>query len=496
MHEILKMPRKKSFRILSQQPSVIPIFFATEMWERFGFYMIQGILILYMTSQIFQFSDMKSYGILGAFAAISYITPIIGGYIAARILDFEHAITLGGFLLAGGYAILAMPHEHFFYIALAIISIGNGFFKPNISSYLGDFYKPDDPYREKGYTIFYVGINIGVLLSTGSSGYIVRYFGWHIPFLVASIGLIIGTVTFVFGLYYLKNTNNFHRLKPSIAHKNTTTICFVYLATILLTYLSYEIIRHRAFSNILMLGGGSAVFLGLFIYAFRYPLAQRNKFLAAIFLTLFSILFWAIFFQMFFSMNLFIERLVNRQFFHFTLPTPLFLSLESIYIVIFGLFFAAFWQRLAKKKKNPYFPLKFSIAMLLLCVAFLIAYIGTKYPMINGQINKIFIIITYWFITIGELLLSPVGLAMITVLVPQELVGLMMGVWFVALGLGEKLAGIFANFADIPSTLTLNSSIIPIYGQAFLKYAFISLGCGIICLLTVPLINKLIGKDK
>ena len=122
-----------------KQPSVIPVFFATEMWERFGFYMIQGLLVLYMTSQVFGFSDSKSYAILGAFTAISYITPVIGGYIASRILDFEHAITLGGFLLAIGYAILSLPHEDLFFVALAIISVGNGFFKPNISSYLGDF---------------------------------------------------------------------------------------------------------------------------------------------------------------------------------------------------------------------------------------------------------------------------------------------------------------------------------------------------------------------
>src|SRR3990167_4512618 len=283
---------KDSRSFSAQQPAVIPVFFATEMWERFGFYMIQGLLILYMTSRFFGFSDAKSYAILGVFSAITWITPILGGYIASKILDFEHAVTLGGFLLAIGYALLALPHEHFFYVALAIISIGNGFFKPNISSYLGDFYHPEDPCREKGYTIFYVGINVGVLLSTASSGYLVRYFGWHVPFLIASIGLLIGTVTFVFGIYYLKNTKNFHRIKPPIAHKHPAVITLVYLCIILLFIASYEIIRHRSIANPLMLWGGCGVLLSLIFYAIRYcNAAARNKMLACIFLMLISVVF-------------------------------------------------------------------------------------------------------------------------------------------------------------------------------------------------------------
>ena len=458
-----------------KQPSVIPVFFATEMWERFGFYMIQGLLVLYMTSQVFGFSDSKSYAILGAFTAISYITPVIGGYIASRILDFEHAITLGGFLLAIGYAILSLPHEDLFFVALAIISVGNGFFKPNISSYLGDFYKKDDPNREKGYTIFYVGINVGVLLSTASSGYLVRYFGWHIPFLIASIGLLIGTVTFVFGIYYLKNAHNFHRIKPSIARKNPLLVTLIYIGTIAATVASYEVIRHQTIADQLMLWGGCMLLIALTFYAFRYAKVVRNKMLACIFLILISVIFWAIFFQIFFSMNLFIDRAVDRQFFGWSLPTPLFISLESIFIVILGPFFATLWSHLSSKKKNPGIPLKFALAMFAIFIAFVIAYMGTQYVNTAGLSNKLFIALAYFFVTVGELLLSPIGLTMITVLVPQELVGMMMGVWFVALGLGVKLAGVIANIAAIPKDIHSLATMDKIYGDAFLHYAALSL---------------------
>jgi len=480
----------------TQQPSVIPVFFATEMWERFGFYMIQGLLVLYMTSHFFKFSDTKSYSILGAFSAIAYITPILGGYLASRVLDYEHAITLGGFLLAIGYATLALPDENLFYVALAIISIGNGFFKPNISSYLGDFYRKNDPYREKGYTIFYVGINVGILLSTSTSGYLVRYFGWHIPFLLASIGLLIGTITFMFGIYYLKNADNFNRIKPSIAHKNPLAILFVYIGTVFLTIISYEIISHRAIADQLMLWGGIAVFLGMGMRAFRYGKAARNKLLACIFLTAVSIVFWAIFFQMFFSVNLFIERGVDRHFFSFNLPTPLFLSLEPIYIILFGPFLALFWQRLSKKNRNPSIPLKFTLAMFALFITFIVAYLSTKNVNASGLSNIWFIIVAYFFLTTGELLLSPVGLAMITVLVPQELVGIMMGLWFVALGLGEKLAGVIADYAAIPKHIQLISKVDLIYGHAFSQYALLALACGVVCLIATPLTKKFIATKE
>lgn len=485
---------KDSPTFSDSQPAVIPIFFATEMWERFGFYMIQGLLVLYMTSDVFGFSDAKSYAILGAFSAISYITPIIGGYLASRVLDFEHAVTLGGFLLAIGYAVLSLPHEHFFYVALAIISIGNGFFKPNISGYLGDFYHQDDPYREKGYTIFYVGINVGVLLSTATSGYLVRYFGWHIPFLFASIGLLIGTVTFVFGIYYLKGTKNFHRIKQSVASKNPIAIMAIYCGIVVLAAISYEIIRHRALADELMLWGGGAIFAALLVYAFRYNKIARNKLLAAIFLTLISIVFWAIFFQLFFSMNLFIDRAVDRHFFQFTLPTPLFISLESIYIIVLGPFFAYFWQQLSKKKKNPSIPLKFTLAMFATAIAFYIAYLGTQHTGLDGMNNKIFIVFAYFFITVGELLLSPIGLTMITVLVPQELVGMMMGVWFVALGLGEKLAGVLAGFAAIPKHIHTITAMDQIYGYAFSRFALMALAFGVVCLCMTPLLKRMINS--
>lgn len=482
---------KKNRFHAKEQPAVIPVFFLTEMWERFGFYMIQALLVLYMTSRYLNYSDDKSYAILGAVSAMAYIMPLLGGYLAGKVLDYEHAVILGGLLLVTGYALLALPNENLFFLSLAIMTIGTGFFKPNISSYLGDFYRKDDPYREKGYTIFYIGINLGILISTMISGYVVRYFGWHAPFLLASVGLLIGIAVFVFGLRYLKHIGHFHRIKPATASKNSMMIFLVYLSIPAQIAFSYYIIKNRTFANDIMLWGGIGIFVILFLYAFKFENTQRNRLHVALLLIIVSAIYWSLYFQMFFSMNLFIERAVDRTFYSWRLPTPIFASSESIFVIMFGPFLALLWQKLSSIKKNPGTPLKFALAMFLLCVAFLVVFAGTK--LANGGLNNmIFILITYCLIAITELLLSPIGLAMITVLSPKELVGLMMGVWFVSLGIGEKTAGIIANYAAIPKHIILISSMDVIYGDAFFRYAIISLICAIAALLFVPLMNRMI----
>lgn len=475
----------------THQPAVIPVFFLTEMWERFGFYMIQALLVLYMTSHVFGFSDGKSYAILGAVSAMAYIMPIFGGYLASRVLDYEHAVVLGGLLLVLSYTLLALPNEHWFYVALAIMTIGTGFFKPNISCYLGDFYQKDDPKREKGYTIFYIGINVGILLSTSISGYVVRYFGWHMPFLLASIGLIMGTCVFMGGLQYLKKNGHFHRIKLSTASKKSSEIILVYLSIPLQILFSYFVIRNESFADTVMIWGGIFIFLGLAAYAYKFEKTARQKLHVALLLTIISVVYWSLYFQMFFSMNLFIQRAVDRNLFSWHLPAPLFSTAETVFLIILGPFLAALWQKLSIQKKNSSTPLKFAIAMFIVAAAFFTIFLGTK--MANGGMNNMcFILIAYALIALSELLLSPIGLAMITVLSPHELAGLMMGVWFVSLGLGEKVAGVIANYAAIPKQIILVSSMDGIYGEAFLKYAILSLICAVIALMIVPILNKMI----
>lgn len=190
------MNQNPQFKKLKHPPA-LPMLFFTEMWERFGFYIVQATLVLYLIGD-FHFSDDKSYAMFGGFTAYIYISPIIGGYLANTLLGYRRAIILGGILLCLGYSVLGVLGEPYFEVALAIIITGNAFFKPNISSLLGDLYEPGDQHRDSGFTLFYIGINVGSLLAMGNAGFVQQYFGWHVTFFMAGFGLLIGVSSFIF----------------------------------------------------------------------------------------------------------------------------------------------------------------------------------------------------------------------------------------------------------------------------------------------------------
>lgn len=473
--------------MILKQPKGLPILFLTEMWERFGFYIVQGLLILYMTSA-FKFSDSKGFSILGAFTALLYITPVLGGLIGDRILGFCNNIIIGSLFFIGGYALLMTSHEQLFYVALAIIVVGNGFFKPSISTLLGSLYEKDDPRREGGFTIFYMGINLGVLLATTTVGFIKEKFGWHAAFGAASIGLTIALITFLYGLKYLnqygglpKRSVNFSRMKQ---YSN------IAIGILLVAIIAWLLIQHALLANWILFGGSAVLGFYLILEAFRREQMERNKFLALIVLIVTAIIFWAIFFQLFFSTNLFIDREVNRNLFGIQIPTVMFLGLEAFFIFLLGPIFAYLWYRLNKMQLNISISLKFALATLIIGIAFLWLVLGIK---VSGThlVNPIWIVLSYLFITIGELLLSPIGLSMVTTLAPKNLIGMMMGVWFVALGLGGKLAGVIAKIASIPAGVTNHQLMLNYYANAFSKYAILGVGVGILILMLTPFLRKM-----
>lgn len=474
-----------------KQPQALSFLFLTEMWERYGFYTVQGLLILYMT-KFFGFSDDKGYAILGAFTALAYIAPILGGFIADHILGFRYTILLGNIFLAVGYGLLAYPGQTFFYIALALIVVGAGLFKPNISSLLGTLYESDDTRREGGFTIFYMGINLGIILATSTSGFVVAKWGWHSSFALASLGLVIGFIVFLVGMRRLGK----HGLPPAQKEINKSpTLKFFAnrwgLAIILLLIFlaSWALIDHNKIANVLLWTVCGLLAIVLLYIASRYPKLERQKFIALLLLIASSIIFWGVFFQMFFSLNLFIDRDVQRQIFGMQIPTVMFIGLESVFIFLLGPIFVYLWRKLAEKNHNPSTALKFALGNIFVGISFLWLIVGIHSN--SGLVNPIWIVLAYLFVTIGELLLSPIGLSTVTVLSPRNLVGMMMGVWFIALGLGGKLAGVIAQQASIPQGITDPKIEMSFYSYAFTHYAFYAIVTGIILLMLTPILKRM-----
>jgi len=453
-----------------KHPNALPFLFLTEMWERFGFYVVQGLLILYLT-KVFNFSDDKSFTIAGLFSALAYVSPMVGGWLADKLLGFRMAIVWGGFFLIVGYAALALPQEQSFYIALAIIIVGNGLFKPNISSLLGVLYEKNEAARDTGFTIFYIGINLGALLAGVTSGFVKDHYGWHAGFLLASLGLIVGLIVFSIGMKVvnMKYPRNHVKKQPILLSKPLLIIyCFLAIAGISL------MLQSNFLAKWLLPMLGIFLLIFLFVLTVKQNAEYQKKMLTLVVLIISAIVFWMIFLQMFLSTNLFIDRLINRNVLGFTIPTTAFYSLEAVFIILLGPLFALSWQALNQSHKNPSPIFKFVLGILFAGLGYLVLAIGTYFPNHYSMINPLWIVASYLLITIGELFLSPIGLAAVTILSPPQLTGMMMGIWFMALGFGGQFAGWLAKLSSITPSQSL-MEMLNTYRHAFLQYFYLAL---------------------
>lgn len=474
--------------ISSKQPAALSFMFLTEMWERYGFYVVQGLLVLY-TTQYFGYSDDKAFSTLGAFTAMAYISPIVGGYLADRYLGFVTSVIWGGLILILGYAMLALPSQSaFLYPGLATIVIGTGMFKPSISSLLGAQYIQDDPRRDSGFTIFYIGINAGAFLAGISSGYIKAAFGWHASFLMASIGLIIGLATFLFGIKSLQHAK--HRANLS-RRKILQSMFFIVLAIIVISFL----LKVSALEEWVLPIFGVALMIYMVMLTFQQTGVARRHMALLNLLILSSIVYWMMYFQMFLSCSLYIDRLVDKNLFGIELSTTVFYASESVFIVLLGPVLAYLWYRLAIHNKNPSTLNKFILGIFFAGLGMLVLSISGHYPNAAGKIAPEWIFFAYLLVTIGELLLSPIGLSAVTTLAPPNLVGFMMGVWFVAIGFGSLFAGIIAEHASVPTTLFVTADKLQIYSHAFKDYAFIAFFVTMVLIVAQLLVQKKLRKN-
>lgn len=482
----------------TKHPQGLIICCLTEMWERFGFYIVQGLLVLYLT-HVMKMPDKESYAISGGYTAFIYISPLIGGYIADKILGYRNSIFIGSLLFIVGYGLLSLLNPATFYIALAIIVLGNGFFKPNIASLLGTLYHKDDSRREAGFTYFYMGINVGVILATLSAGFVTERFGYSAGFLLACVGLCIGFITFLWGAKRFNGSG----IKPAkfesaskflrFIHSKVAVILGMIVAVPLITLL----IKSSNFANIVLLLVAGGLIVGISALALQQKdKIYRNRIFALLILNIITVIFWAVFFQIFFSLNLFIDRNVDRHLFGIQIPTIAFISLESIFIILLGPFLAKLWTNLGLKHRNPAIPIKFFWGFIAVSVAFLILAVAAFSYNKQGLASPAWIPLGYFFITVAEMLISPIVIAAVTQLSPSQWVGMMMGVYLIGIGYGGKIGGMIAGFSSIPESITSPLVQSHYYGKAFISYAVMGFVAAILILILTPLLKRLIGKTS
>ncbi|MFO8001785.1 MAG: peptide MFS transporter [Marinilabilia sp.] len=433
-----------------KHPNGLYTLFFTEMWERFSYYGMRALLILYMTRQIL-YGDTQAYGIYAAYAALVYATPFLGGVIADQILGYRRSIIFGAVLMAIGHFLMAIESDVFFFSALAFIIIGNGFFKPNISSMVGGLYEQGDKRRDGGFTIFYMGINLGAFFSPLACGLLGELLGWHYGFGLAGIGMVAGLVVFLRGQRNISEENGAPPhpetlKKPVFAGFSREKL--VYLGTVLIIPLLALLIYNYHLMDYFLTPFVVVVFAGLLIMSFKFPKVERERIWVILVLAFFSITFWALFEQAGSSITLFTENNVNREILGLTIPTSVFQSVNPLFIIIFAPIFASLWIALARRNKEPNTTIKFSLGIIQLGIGFGIFVLGAAFAGDNGLVPVIFLLFGYLLHTTGELCISPVGLSMVSKLAPARLVSMVMGAWFLSFAMAQHLGGTIAQLTS------------------------------------------------
>jgi len=479
-------------------PKGLFVCFATEMWERFSYYGMRALLILYLTKH-WEFSDATSYLIYGAYTSLVYIMPVFGGMLADQILGSKKAVTYGAILLVFGHLGMTVENsEQIFYLSLALIVSGVGFLKPNISTMVGALYEEGDPRRDSGFTIFYMGINIGAFTATLLCGYLGEQVGWAYGFGAAGIGMLFGLMIFLWGQKYLEGlaeppSKKYLEKVPGM--KGITYEYWAYMSGILMVVATWFLVQNSQLVGQL-LGGFGVVFIGAWLlYAlFRCDPEERDRLIVVGILILFSLIFWALFEQAGSSLNILTDRGVDRVILGWEVPASMFQSLNAGFIFTIAPLFAMLWIALAKRNMEPSTPIKFSIGIILVGLGFLALVYGMKSS--EGlQTGVLWIILIYLLHTLGELCLSPVGLSSVTKLSPQRIVGFMMGMWFFASAAGNYVAGLIAKATASESSGNSSEIFDIVQKQSFMDVytdvGLMAIGCGILLAVITPILKKL-----
>ncbi len=469
-------------------PKGLYMLFFAEMWERFSYYGMRALLIFYLT-QHWLFNDSKSTLIYGAYTSLVYITPVLGGYLADRYLGQRKAVLFGGILLAIGHSLMAVegtggqndPTINVFWGALAFIIVGSGFLKANISVMVGQLYKLTDVRRDGAYTIFYMGINLGAAVGTIMVGYLGQTIGWGYGFGLAGIGMLAGLAVFVLGKSALRGAGEAPKV---LARSKEWSLYAVGLAAVAVIW---ALVQYQDVIQGLLVVSGLALLGYVLWQSFKLPKEPRERMFAILFLIALNPLFWGLFEQAGGSMNLFTDRFVDRS----GVPASIFQSINPIYIILLAPLFAALWQWLGRRGKEPSAPAKFGLALAQMGLANLILVWGAEAFGLAAMTPVIFVFLYYLLATTGELCLSPVGLSAMNRLAPSYLASLIMGAWFYMTAVGNFVAGKIGEATGGHGGEMSKQKLLEIYEL----FGWVSIGAAVAVLALSPIVKRWMHLD-
>jgi POT family proton-dependent oligopeptide transporter len=499
-------------RALFGHPRGLGLLFVTEMWERFSYYGMRALLVLYLVNAL-KWSTADAANLYGTYTMLVYLTPVIGGYLADRFIGTRRSLVIGSIVIAAGHFTMAFPGMTTFYAGLGLIIIGTGFFKANVSTMVGQIYRSGDARRDAGFTIFYIGINVGAFLGPLVCGGLAQSdrFGWHYGFAAAGVGMVLGLIVYMIGR---------DKYLPGIGVKATRSEADERTrAAAIADANSGNPVVHGAIGAVAgavvgwFLGSGSwlALIMGLVIGAalgitiLGTRGEERNRVIALFIVVFFVIFFWAAYEQAGTSMNLFADKNTNLNVGGFKVPSSWFQSVNAACIVLFAPVFAMMWTGLGARGKEPSTALKMVLGLALLATGFVFMVIGGSRADQGVLVSPFWLIAAYAFHTFGELCLSPVGLSYVTKVAPVRFASLLMGVWFLANAAANKVAGAVAAYTPTPGEAPqapasgiggfIQSVSATNYGF-YMIFVVAGFAAAAIMLLFVPLLKRLTATVK
>ena len=464
MSTTIKQPHQKE---LFGHPIGLYVLFFTEMWERFSYYGMRALLVIYMIAQAnhkdgpgLGWTELEAYQLYGWYVMLVYVVSIPGGILADKVLGQKKTVMLGAIILVLGHGTLAIDAPWAFFVGLGLIILGVGCLKPNISTMVGGLYKKGDIRRDKGFSIFYIGINLGSLLATSIIGIVVAKWGWHAGFGLAGIAMLFGLIVYIFGQKYITHVGN----KPTVEEKKDDVSIVKIFSNIFKSPMQLAIfVALLAFS--IYIGftkegvdhwGYGALFIflsfvvGLMMMIFKSLETQilKDRFLVLLLSFLLVIVFWGAFEQAGGLMSVYTEQKTDRMLFGWLVPTPMFQGLNAGFIILLAVWIANIWAKRKLKNKEASSLFKMATGTIIMGLGFVFMIFAVREYEANGSSGMQWLVLAYLFHTIGELCSSPVSLSFVTKLAPVKYASLMMGLYFAATGLGGKVAGILGEKSE------------------------------------------------
>ncbi len=479
-------------------PRGLATLFFTEMWERFSYYGMRAILVLFMTAAAvggnpgLGFDVGKASSIYGLFTSLVYLLALPGGWVADKLWGQRQAVFVGGIFIALGNLTLVIPGALTFYLGLFFIIVGTGLLKPNVSTMVGELYPEGGARRDGGFSIFYMGINIGAFVAPLVVGYFGENINWHLGFAASGLGMVLGLIQYKLGYKHLGNAGYLtNQESASVIQAQARRFYLIAGAVAAVAILGVTLAVTGVFAFSLEafargLGYGILILVGIyFLYLLtskEYNKVEKQRIGVILWLFVLAAVFFAGFEQAGSSLNLFARDLTDRGLFGWEAPASWLQAINPIFIIAFAPVFGWLWPWLASHRANPSIPVKFSLGLLGLAAGFFVIMWGAANATESNLASPSWLVVTYFLFTVGELCLSPVGLSSITKLAPRGRVGQMMGIWFIAAALGNLVAGLVAGQLESLPMASL-----------FQFVALVSGGAGLAALLISPVIRRLIG---